>query len=356
MTKEIKVGNDNVVIYLPDNNAGNLRSIIFIPGIGEQNSNVAGLYYNGPLAFIKNGWTPDFAVIGIQPSAQWPPVTWTDDKIKYLLANYPLDPNAICLTGLSAGAKAVHDYVSSGLRKLACTITFSIDLYQTPAAQWQTLPAWGLCGDQDGLGFFPIMSNAWKAMSAWPNKPWTTMTGYGHNGWNDFYKPEWGLYDWMKLFKINNNMTYNAVGVQIEAEAWSAQSGTANEPSTEAGQDVGYIDNGDWLEYPLDVPADGNYSIDFRVASPFTNAKFQILAGGVAVGNGVVPKTGNWQSWQTISVPVSLKKGQQIVRLLSQGDGWNINWLKVNASNAPSPAKTLIATIQIYSDGSIVKI
>src|SRR4051812_37833788 len=62
----------NVVVYTPDNASANLPTVFFVPGLGEQTTNVSGLFVHGPLVYIQNGWRPNFNVIGIQPSQGWP--------------------------------------------------------------------------------------------------------------------------------------------------------------------------------------------------------------------------------------------------------------------------------------------
>jgi hypothetical protein len=42
-----------------------------------------------------------------------------------------------------------------------------------------------------------------------------------------------------------------------------------------------------------------------------------------------LPNTGSWQAWQTISVPVTLTAGQQIMRIVIDKGGLNLNWMNV---------------------------
>jgi hypothetical protein len=370
MIKTLKVGNDNLVVYVPDNASGKLRSIVFIPGIGEQNSDVNGLYVNGCLSFIKNGWQPDFIVAGIQPSSQWPPATWTESMLKYLIANFPVDPNLICLTGLSAGASAVYDYIKSGLSvKIASAICFSMNIWDTPEAFWKSLPAWGLCGDADSLNMFPSMSAAWKTMqtNGWPNKPWTTMSGYGHNGWIDFYNPNYSdpslgltLYDWMKQFsttQIITTMPTTTTWGKVLAQDYSAMSGVKTSPNVNVAVEgsnnfVGWIDNGDWMDFVIDVPADGLYNVDLRVSS------LSAATAKLGATSFSIPPTGNFDTYKTITVQLQLVAGKQTIRLLSTSSAnWNINWLNFGGTSTPvvqPTAKTLLVTLttKIYSDGS----
>lgn len=63
----------NLEIYIPNNTTGALPAVIFIPGNGEVGTDRNKLYTNGPLKYIRdNAWSPNFIVIGAQPSSTWP--------------------------------------------------------------------------------------------------------------------------------------------------------------------------------------------------------------------------------------------------------------------------------------------
>ncbi|MET7989092.1 beta-1,3-glucanase family protein [Streptomyces sp. NPDC005281] len=125
----------------------------------------------------------------------------------------------------------------------------------------------------------------------------------------------------------------------IQAESYSAQSGTTTEScsDTGGGSDVGYISNGDWLKFS---------SVDFGSASP---AQFKArLASGAAAGiSGAIQvrldsttgtkiaeidfaNNGGWQSWQTVPAnTVASATGVHDVYLVFSGstsDFTNVNW------------------------------
>jgi Carbohydrate binding module (family 6) len=75
-------------------------------------------------------------------------------------------------------------------------------------------------------------------------------------------------------------------------------------PVDGGGQDVGYIDNGDWMDYNVNVPQAGTYSVYFRVASPTYNAQFVIKdTTGNVLSTVYVPQTGGFQKRQTVPLP-----------------------------------------------------
>ena len=89
----------------------------------------------------------------------------------------------------------------------------------------------------------------------------------------------------------------------VEAESYSSSGdvGTENTSDSGGGQNVGWIDAGDWMEYSLSVETAGNYLVEYRVASqggsePGLNLKLN----GTWVDSVVIPNTGGWQNWQTV--------------------------------------------------------
>jgi hypothetical protein len=132
--------------------------------------------------------------------------------------------------------------------------------------------------------------------------------------------------------------TRDAYG-QIQAESFNAQSGTQTETSSEGGQDVGYIANGDWLQYDnVNFGTGGVRDFVARVASG--------AAGGVSglvqvrvdsrsnapIGSFAIGSTGGWQTWQSIPGNASNVSGTHTVFLtFSSGqpsDFVNVNWFQ----------------------------
>ncbi|WP_246362977.1 glycoside hydrolase family 3 N-terminal domain-containing protein [Paenibacillus alba] len=132
--------------------------------------------------------------------------------------------------------------------------------------------------------------------------------------------------------------------VKVEAENYTAKSDGLKGESTSdigGGQDIGYTSSGAWLEYLIDVPANGTYDIDFRYAggeASITNSGMLILdAGGHTLGElKGVGYTGGWQTWKTATLKgVSLTAGVQKIKLQFTNGGINFNWF---ASTGFSPA------------------
>lgn len=112
------------------------------------------------------------------------------------------------------------------------------------------------------------------------------------------------------------------------------------------GYAIGYTRAGEWLEYTVNVPKTGTYSLDLRVASPVAGGKLHLAVDGVdKTGAITIPKTGGWQSWTTLTkTGVSLSAGTRVLRLqfdsgASTGDIANVNWIRFNETPAPVSTK-----------------
>lgn len=119
-----------------------------------------------------------------------------------------------------------------------------------------------------------------------------------------------------------------------EAESYSAMSGVQTEPCTDAGggQNVGYIETGDWMAYnSITIPASGSYRIEYRVASQNGGGRLSqdLNAGSIVLGALDVPNTGGWQNWTTISQTVHINAGTYNFGIYAASGGWNINWWRI---------------------------
>jgi endoglucanase len=125
---------------------------------------------------------------------------------------------------------------------------------------------------------------------------------------------------------------------KIEAETYTAHNGTQNESTIDAGGglNVGYIDNGDWMDYSVTTAAAGNYNLAFRIAAQHSGGQLQVKkADGTILTTVAVPQTGGYQTWTTVNAVVSLAGGTQTIRIASSAStNWNINWIEVSASTA----------------------
>lgn len=146
-------------------------------------------------------------------------------------------------------------------------------------------------------------------------------------------------------------------GTHIEAENYSAQSGIQTEPANDyaGGLDVGYIDPQDWLEYPVNIPAPGTYTVKYRIASPYDSGIIRLSAGSTVLGTTGIPDTKGYQNWATVTATATFTMaGQQTIRLTALGGNFNINWLEINDdqnSALSASARSFFDKPAVFNDG-----
>ncbi|WP_010521995.1 cellulase family glycosylhydrolase [Aquimarina agarivorans] len=126
---------------------------------------------------------------------------------------------------------------------------------------------------------------------------------------------------------------------KIEAENYCAQKGIRKEPTqdTGGGQNIGYIDNGDYLKYRIAIPENATYTITYRVASIVSSGRLQFKSNTTNLKTITIPNTGAWQNWMTIETEVNLQQGSKTFELFAQSGRFNINWFKISKKQTDSP-------------------
>jgi glucosylceramidase len=105
--------------------------------------------------------------------------------------------------------------------------------------------------------------------------------------------------------------------------------------SREAAYNVGWWEPGEWLAYTIDVAAAGDYVLEARVASSGMGGAFHVeFDGADQTGLLAIPNTGSWQTWTTLTCPVRLASGPQVMRVVADSAGaggatGNINFVRL---------------------------
>lgn len=105
----------------------------------------------------------------------------------------------------------------------------------------------------------------------------------------------------------------------FQTEEFSFQEGVRiieiaeDQGSTEA---IGYLTEGDFVLYEVDVLEQGDYELDFRVANVFSGGKITIYSNENQIGSVDVPVTGGWESWENVKTTIPLNKGSQDLKLV----------------------------------------
>lgn len=123
---------------------------------------------------------------------------------------------------------------------------------------------------------------------------------------------------------------------------------------------VGWTRAGEWLQYTVDVATAGTYTFEARVANIGTGGTFHVEVDGVdRTGPISVPHTGDWQAWQTLSVPgIPLNAGPRVIRVVftantSRGAVGNYNWFRLVGSTTSNPSNTPFGGISAVVPGTI---
>ncbi len=127
---------------------------------------------------------------------------------------------------------------------------------------------------------------------------------------------------------------------QIQASSYNELSGLQTEPCTDTdsngGFDLGYSAPGLWAEYRNIDFGSGVSSVQVRVANDSgSQGTLEFHSGsptGPLLAQATIPNTGAWQTWTTVTAPVSGASGVQNLFLVfqsgsSSGEG-NVNWFQ----------------------------
>jgi hypothetical protein len=119
---------------------------------------------------------------------------------------------------------------------------------------------------------------------------------------------------------------------RIEAEDYNDMYGVEKEVCQDdgGGFDSAGLNSGDWLDYKVAVPTEGEYLARLRVARAAGSLQggAQLRAGPAILTSFNVPSTGGGQDWRTVESTVELPAGAQTLRLYVTAGPWNVNWLE----------------------------
>ncbi|RAK69328.1 carbohydrate-binding protein [Hymenobacter edaphi] len=151
----------------------------------------------------------------------------------------------------------------------------------------------------------------------------------GTGNWND------------KATSLRVQANTAAFSVLLEAEAASVNNGMTAEACAEGGQNMGWVDAGDYLVWNnITFPSSGSYTIEYRVASGAGGGTISadLNAGSIQLGNTAIPGTGGWQNWTTVSRTVTVNAGTYNFGIYAQSGGWNLNWVRITRNAARETA------------------
>jgi glucosylceramidase len=131
-----------------------------------------------------------------------------------------------------------------------------------------------------------------------------------------------------------------AATAQIQGSSYSLETGLETEDTGDSSgdYDLGYLTSGSYIYYPsVDFGTSGSITtVDVRTASGGNGgtASFYLDSmTGTPVATVALPVTGGWQTWQTVSAPVSSVAGVHKLYVVFTGGGntgsvANVNWFQ----------------------------
>ena len=92
---------------------------------------------------------------------------------------------------------------------------------------------------------------------------------------------------------------------------------------------VSDIENGEWLQYTINVLQKGNYTFGLEVAANDSSGLISITSNTIIKDNIAVPNTGGLNKWQTITTKnIILSKGKQTIKVFFEKGGFNFKSIK----------------------------
>lgn len=95
------------------------------------------------------------------------------------------------------------------------------------------------------------------------------------------------------------------------------------------GYAIGYTQEGEWLEYTVNVEREQEYALQIRYATSSENTGIKLYVDGKAVLESIAFEKGsNWDTYATLDAGmVKLPKGEHILKMEIVGNYVNIDWL-----------------------------
>ena len=162
------------------------------------------------------------------------------------------------------------------------------------------------------------------------------------------------------LEDIRNNLTgIQEIPGKIETEDYVYQEGVQLEETTDTdgGQNIGFLDVNDFLEYDVIIATAGTYNVDYRTAAQFGTGGIQLqlidASGNMTiVDTPTFTSTGDWQSWATTSNTVELPSGRYTMRMLITQAPFNMNWMDFNLITSVNDNTTSINSFEVFPNPS----
>lgn len=124
-----------------------------------------------------------------------------------------------------------------------------------------------------------------------------------------------------------------AIPGRIQAEDFYVNNGFQLENSTDSGggQNLGYSDVGDYVDYLVTIKQSGTFDVDYRIASESNGGRVDLIlideTSSPKIHSVTFPVTGGWQTWRTVTQSAVLPEGRYTLRIQVTRAGFNLNWM-----------------------------
>ena len=121
------------------------------------------------------------------------------------------------------------------------------------------------------------------------------------------------------------------------------------------GYAIGYTNDGEWVEYTINVAADAKYDITANVATAFETSAMQLFIDDKEITESVVvPKVDSvWTTYKEVEIgSAELKKGEHVLKLLITGAYLNVDWIQFTDPSNPGMAISRTVYMEPHTSAS----
>lgn len=151
-----------------------------------------------------------------------------------------------------------------------------------------------------------------------------------------------------------NSSGGRSIASNLEAETNDGMSGVQYETTSDTGggQNAGWIDPNDYIQWSINVPTTGNYTVTTRSATVAAST-LQIAVDGTTKATMNLSSTGGYQTWASFVSPAfNITAGTHTLRVTFTSASQNLNWIKVTAVSGAVCGNGAVEAGETCDDGN----
>lgn len=123
------------------------------------------------------------------------------------------------------------------------------------------------------------------------------------------------------------------------------------------GYAVGYTKTGEWLEYTINVDAEGEYNVSASMANGNAAPKIDLVFDGKDTCSLAGKSVKNdWDTYSLATGKVTLSKGAHTMRMIFSNNYTNIDYVEFTSFNASSELGSAVAKFDLITKGNTITI